>query len=67
MPTTAAKDLVEWEQGSTPEAIFGALLKNEILIAQLIAEAPRAPALRDDLPVNEYYLLRRRLMPTRWR
>ena len=66
MPATAAKDLVEWEQGSTPEAIFGALLKNEIPSAQLIAEAPRAPALRDDLPVNEYYLLRRRLMPMRW-
>jgi spermidine synthase len=66
MPATAAKDLVEWEQGSTPESIFGALLKNEIQSAQLIAEAPRAPALRDDLPVNEYYLLRRRLMPRRW-
>jgi predicted membrane-bound spermidine synthase len=67
MPTTAAKDLVEWEQGSTPEAIFGAVLKNEIPITQLIAKAPGAPALRDDLPVNEYYLLRRRFLPTRWR
>jgi spermidine synthase len=67
MPPTAAKDMVEWEQGSNPEAIFGIVLKNEIPITQLIAEAPGAPALRDDLPVNEYYVLRRRIMPMRWR
>ncbi len=67
MPSTAAKDLVEWEQESTPEIIFETLLKREIPITELIVEAPRAPALRDDLPVNEYYVLRRRIMPMRWR
>jgi len=32
----------------------------------VIAEAPRAPALSDDQPVNEYLLLRKSLMHKRW-
>jgi len=37
----------------------------EIPLEQLIAAAPRTPALQDDRPINEYYLLRRKLgLPT---
>jgi hypothetical protein len=66
MPTTAIKDLVEWRLDPDPQVPLAAVVKNEIPIAQLIAEAPHAPALQDDLPVNEYYVLRRQLMPKRW-
>lgn len=67
MPAAAAKDLVEWGPYADPRASLTSVLKNEMPIADLIAEAPRAPALRDDLPVNEYYILRRKFMPMRWR
>jgi hypothetical protein len=29
----------------------------------MIAEAPEAPALQDDRPVNEYYVIRRDIVP----
>jgi spermidine synthase len=66
MPATAINDLVEWRLDPDPQIPLAMVLKNEIPIAQLIAEAPNAPALQDDLPVNEYYVLRRQLMPKRW-
>jgi hypothetical protein len=66
MPVAAIKDLVEWRLDPDPQAPLAGVLKNEIPIAQLIAEAPNAPALQDDLPVNEYYVLRRQVMPQRW-
>jgi hypothetical protein len=34
------------------------VLNNEISLDNLFAEDPSAPALQDDRPVNEYYLLR---------
>jgi hypothetical protein len=63
MPDSAARDLIEWGPAKDAERQFGALLEKETSIDQLIAEAPAAPALRDDMPVNEYYLIRRRLSP----
>ena len=39
---------------------FAEVLKNEISLDDLIAQAPAAPALQDDRPVNEYYVMRRR-------
>ena len=39
--------------------MFDMILENEIPIADLIARAPSTPALRDDRPINEYYVLRR--------
>jgi spermidine synthase len=66
MPATAIKDLVEWRLDPDPQVPLAGVLKNEIPIAQLIAEAPHAPALQDDLPVNEYYVLRRQVMAQRW-
>jgi len=61
MPDSAARDLVEWGPAQDAEHQFGALMAKETSIDQLIAEAPNTPALRDDRPVNEYYVIRRRL------
>jgi hypothetical protein len=42
---------------NTAEEQFDLILSNEIPV-RLQAESPRTPGLRDDLPVNEYFLLR---------
>jgi spermidine synthase len=55
----AAADLIEWGPESTPELQFASVLRKEISLAQMIAQAPQAPALQDDRPENEYYMLRR--------
>jgi spermidine synthase len=54
----AAHDFMEWGPESTPELQFADVLKKEISLEQMIAEAPHTPALQDDRPENEYYLLR---------
>jgi spermidine synthase len=58
LPVAAAADLVEWGPYSNPEQQFAEVLKQEIPLDGIIAKAPGVPALRDDQPVNEYYLLR---------
>jgi spermidine synthase len=58
LPAAAAADLVEWGPNSNAEQQFAEVLKQEVLLDEIIAKAPGVPALRDDLPVNEYYLLR---------
>jgi spermidine synthase len=63
MPDPAAKDLIEWGPEPNAERQFAALLKNEASLEQLIKQAPGTPALKDDKPVNEYYLARRRIVP----
>jgi spermidine synthase len=63
MPASAARDLVEWGPQPNPQGRFAAVLKNEISLDQMIAEAPEAPALQDDRPVNEYYVIRRDIVP----
>jgi spermidine synthase len=59
MPASAAADLVEWGPFSTAEQQFATVLKREVPIDRLIAMDRNAPAMQDDRPVNEYYLLRR--------
>lgn len=59
MPMSAAKDLVEWGPASSPEREFKAVLDREIQLSSLIEEYPDIPALADDRPINEYFLLRR--------
>jgi spermidine synthase len=61
IPAEAAADLVEWGPESDAERQFAMLLRGEVDIAELVAESPSTPALRDDRPINEYYLLRLRL------
>jgi predicted membrane-bound spermidine synthase len=58
LPVHAAKDLVEWDPGTTPESEFSDVLHRELSLDQMIAEAPQAPALQDDRPENEYYAIR---------
>jgi predicted membrane-bound spermidine synthase len=60
LPAKAATDLLEWGPETTPEGQFADVLKREISLDDLIQQAPTASALRDDRPVNEYYLTRRR-------
>jgi spermidine synthase len=58
LPPAAAADLVEWGPSSNAEQQFAEVLKQEVPLDGIIAKAPSVPALRDDQPVNEYYLLR---------
>jgi spermidine synthase len=57
LPAAAAADLVEWGPETTAVDQFGVLLF-EMSIDQFIALSPNTPALSDDRPINEYYLLR---------
>jgi predicted membrane-bound spermidine synthase len=59
LPPAAAEDLVEWGPAATPAEQFAIVLKQELTLDSLIQKAPSVEALRDDRPVNEYYLLRR--------
>jgi spermidine synthase len=59
MPPAAAADLVEWGPARNAEGQFERVLRQELSLDDLIQGAPNAPALRDDRPVNEYFLLRR--------
>jgi predicted membrane-bound spermidine synthase len=59
LPPAAADDFVEWGPAATPAEQFAIVLKQELTLDSLIQKAPSIEALRDDRPVNEYYLLRR--------
>jgi hypothetical protein len=59
MPERAAFDLVEWGPASDPVAQFDLVIHRELSLDKLIRQAPEVPALQDDRPVNEYYLIRR--------
>jgi spermidine synthase len=58
MPASAAADLVEWGPFPTAEQQFAAVLKREVSIDRLIAVEKDVPAMEDDRPLNEYYMLR---------
>jgi spermidine synthase len=58
LPGPAAVDLVEWDHDHNVEARFDFLLKNELPVQELLSLSPRTPALSDDRPINEYYMLR---------
>ena len=59
LPPAAARDLMEWGPASNPQEQFEIVLSRELPVDSLIQRAPSAPALQDDRPVNEYFLLRR--------
>ncbi len=59
LPPDAAHDLMEWGPASSPQEQFGIVLSRELSTSALIQEAPKAVALQDDHPVNEYFILRR--------
>jgi spermidine synthase len=58
MPASALADMMEWGPAIAPADQFDLMLFNKSLPAELIARSPDTPALQDDRPVNEYYLLR---------
>ena len=58
LPAAAVRDLQEWNPPAGPERIFAALLALERSPANVIAAHPEVPAMQDDRPVNEYFLLR---------
>jgi len=59
MPASAIKDMMEWGPEPNPERQLAIVLDRELSLDQIIAQAPDAPALKDDRPVNEYFLLTR--------
>lgn len=64
MPPGAISDLTEWnpaeEQGSTGAlAKLQRVLAQEVPIEGLIATSPQMPALTDNRPINEYYIMRK--------
>jgi spermidine synthase len=61
LPSAAASDFVEWGPQANPQQQFESVLSRELLLQDLVAKAPRVPAMRDDQPINEYYMLRHRL------
>ena len=64
MPPAAVRDLMEWGPEPTPQQQFAVVLDSELPISEIIAQAPDAPAMEDNRPINEYYFLRRRLGPS---
>jgi spermidine synthase len=58
LPAAAVRDLQEWNPPAGPERIFAAVLALERSPADVIAVRPEIPAMQDDRPVNEYFLLR---------
>lgn len=61
MPPAARADLLEWGPKATVEQQYDAVLHNEFPIDLLIAKSPATPAIQDNLPINEYFLLRNTL------
>lgn len=61
LPPSALVDLLEWGPYPTAEQQFNAVLARELPLEALTASAPFVPALQDDRPLNEYFLLRREL------
>jgi predicted membrane-bound spermidine synthase len=58
LPAAAAADLIEWGPEDTPAEQFAVVLGQEIQLDDLIRQNPGIPALSDDRPINEYYLMR---------
>jgi spermidine synthase len=58
MPSAAVSDFMEWGPQANPQQQFKTVLSRELTLKSLVANDPRVPAIRDDQPINEYYLLR---------
>jgi spermidine synthase len=58
LPPEAAADFVEWGPAHDSQQQFEIVVSKEFPAQALLIGAPRAPALRDDRPINEYYLIR---------
>jgi hypothetical protein len=58
MPASAVADMMEWGPAKTPSQQFDLMLSTETTTGQVIDLSPATPALKDDRPINEYFLLR---------
>jgi len=59
LPPAAVSDLLEFGPAQSAEEQFAPVINSEFSIESLIARASGSvPALQDDRPVNEYYILR---------
>jgi spermidine synthase len=58
LPPLAVADIVEWSPQTTPQQQLELVLSQELTTNKILAETPHAPAIQDDQPINEYYLLR---------
>jgi spermidine synthase len=58
MPATAVADMMEWGPATTPTDQFQRMLGTETTTEQMIHASPDTPAMLDDRPINEYFLLR---------
>jgi spermidine synthase len=58
LPIAAVRDFVEWGPEADPSRQFERLLSRELTMKEIIDIDSRVPPIRDDQPINEYYLLR---------
>jgi len=59
LPPAAVSDLLEFGPAQSAEEQFALVTNSEFSVESLIGHAPaNVPALQDDRPVNEYYILR---------
>jgi len=58
MPARAVVDMMEWGPAKTPADQFERVLSTESAPNQMISVSLSTPALQDDRPVNEYYVMR---------
>lgn len=59
MPAAARTDLIEWGPERRPHEMFARVLEKEVPFSGLLGRFADEPALTDDRPINEYFLLRR--------
>jgi spermidine synthase len=59
LPPSAVADFLEWDPAFNAQQQFSRILNKELSIDDLIGPDPGVPALQDDRPVNEYFVLRR--------
>jgi spermidine synthase len=58
VPPSAVQDMIEWGPGRSADEQFQRLLTHPSSLESLVALSPGTPPLRDDRPINEYFLLR---------
>jgi spermidine synthase len=58
MPSAAVKDMMEWGPATTPELEIGMMIDHTTTVDKIIALSPSTPALSDDRPINEFFLVR---------
>jgi predicted membrane-bound spermidine synthase len=58
MPASAVTDMMEWGPAPSPAEQMKRLLSGQVSIDAIIAYSAATPALTDDRPINEYFLLR---------